>query len=129
MIQLRLRHKTILPQALETNMRNRLSKQLKEDWIKALRSGEYQQGTGFLCQLKNGKETYCCLGVLADIEYDGFWEAESKVESAGSNWKIEMSSTHYGAHLIGDHDVSELINMNDEGKTFEEIASWIEKYL
>lgn len=32
-------------------------------WVAALRSGEYEQGTGFLN--KNGK--YCCLGVACDL--------------------------------------------------------------
>lgn len=36
---------------------------IKEDWIKALRSGKYKQGTGCL---RKGNE-YCCLGVLCEV--------------------------------------------------------------
>lgn len=36
---------------------------IKEDWIKALRSGKYKQGTGCL---RKGDE-YCCLGVLCEV--------------------------------------------------------------
>jgi len=37
--------------------------EIKEKWLKALRSGEYKQGNAFLNS--NGK--FCCLGVLTDI--------------------------------------------------------------
>lgn len=40
-----------------------MNPQIKERWLKALRSGEYKQGKG---QLKCGDE-FCCLGVLSDI--------------------------------------------------------------
>lgn len=43
-----------------------LTKEQKENWIKALRSGEYQQGRNRLCTTLNGKSSYCCLGVLAE---------------------------------------------------------------
>lgn len=36
----------------------------RADWIAALRSGNYQQGTGKLCDTTDN--TYCCLGVLVD---------------------------------------------------------------
>ena len=40
--------------------------EIKERWLIALRSGNYQQGKG---QLKDG-DRYCCLGVLCDIVKD-----------------------------------------------------------
>ena len=59
--------------------------QIKEDWIKALRSGKYVQAHKALC-IKDGGEAYCCLGVLAkvkgiplvneDKQKDGFIPAE-----------------------------------------------------
>lgn len=36
---------------------------IKKEWVAALRSGEYEQGTGYL---RSGNE-FCCLGVLCDI--------------------------------------------------------------
>lgn len=36
----------------------------KEEWVTALRSGEYRQGKGFL---RNSDDEYCCLGVLCDL--------------------------------------------------------------
>lgn len=36
---------------------------IKTQWLTALRSGEYVQGSGFL----HRNNTYCCLGVLCDL--------------------------------------------------------------
>lgn len=38
-----------------------LTKELKDEWVAALRSGNYKQGTGKLKSF----DCYCCLGVLA----------------------------------------------------------------
>lgn len=40
-----------------------MNKEIKDQWVAALRSGEYEQGTGAL----NNKGKYCCLGVLSDL--------------------------------------------------------------
>lgn len=40
-----------------------MNKEIKKQWIEALRSGKYKQGREYLCV----DETYCCLGVLCDI--------------------------------------------------------------
>lgn len=50
-----------------------MNKKIKEDWIKALRSGEYSQGNGYLNHLGD----HCCLGVLCDLYVKaglGIWE-------------------------------------------------------
>lgn len=51
---------------------------VKERWVRALRSGEYQQGTG---QLRK-EDKYCCLGVLTDL-YDKRFRAD------GSGWRTD----------------------------------------
>jgi hypothetical protein len=38
--------------------------EIKAAWLSALRSGEYQQGTG---SLQSSDGTFCCLGVLCDL--------------------------------------------------------------
>jgi hypothetical protein len=53
--------------------------ELKAKWLSALRSGEYNQGTGLL-QASNGG--YCCLGVLQMVA-DGDIQRNDKGESAG----------------------------------------------
>jgi hypothetical protein len=40
-----------------------MNSQVKEKWVNALRSGEYQQGAG---KLRNS-DGFCCLGVLCDL--------------------------------------------------------------
>lgn len=51
---------------------------VKERWVRALRSGEYQQGTG---QLRK-EDKYCCLGVLTDL-YDKRFRVD------GSGWHTD----------------------------------------
>ena len=49
---------------------------IKQVWIEALRSGDYQQGRENLCS--NGK--FCCLGVLTDLyikEHGLQWKQDS----------------------------------------------------
>ncbi len=41
-----------------------MKKELAEEWAAALKSGEYQQGTG---GLRPELDKYCCLGVLCDL--------------------------------------------------------------
>jgi hypothetical protein len=45
-----------------------MKKEIKEKWLAALRSGEYQKGQNQLRRtVGENKYTYCCLGVLCDI--------------------------------------------------------------
>lgn len=45
-------------------MPKRMNKKVKELWVKALRSGDYKQGTG---TLRDQNNNFCCLGVLCNI--------------------------------------------------------------
>lgn len=40
-----------------------MKKQIKDEWVRRLRSGDYEQGSGYL----HFQDTYCCLGVLCDM--------------------------------------------------------------
>ena len=42
-----------------------------KEWVKALRSGEYQQGRGCL---RSRDDKFCCLGVLCDLTNRKEWE-------------------------------------------------------
>lgn len=45
-----------------------ITQQQKDEWVAALRSGEYQQGPGALCKVNDdGSRRYCCLGVLGSL--------------------------------------------------------------
>ena len=45
--------------------------ELMREWLDALRSGHYLQGSG---RLKNSREQYCCLGVAADAVFGVEWD-------------------------------------------------------
>ena len=42
----------------------------REKWIKALESGKYKQGVGYLKQRSDGISSYCCLGVACQLAYN-----------------------------------------------------------
>lgn len=50
---------------------------IKTQWVEALRSGEYVQGTGRLHAEEKGKATWCCLGVLCDLAIKAGVEVET----------------------------------------------------
>lgn len=103
----------------------------KQKWVKALRSGEYKQGTG---QLRNSKAEYCCLGVLCDLVEPNQWhrdangrgdEADTGMPRSALQQKFGLNKpcSRSSANTIAD----KLASMNDNGKSFEEIANWIER--
>jgi hypothetical protein len=83
-----------------------MDKELKNKWVKALCSGEYEQGAG---QLRDGAQ-FCCLGVLAEISrsrYAGYEALASK-------------------RLLDTEIQYELGKVNDAGVPFEVIAGLID---
>ena len=100
---------------------NKLPKSFKKKWLKALRSGKYkQQDEGVL---RTPENKYCCLGVAAHlvgctwITGYGYIEKRSGIRGISKIPKI----------LIGYEGIPDtLAQMNDSGKSFEQIADWIE---
>lgn len=127
-----------------------MKKEVADLWIVALESGEYAQGIGALHQIKeemlNDKvypAGYCCLGVLCEIaikngldvvkiETDVYKEAYDKTcdflpvkvkDWAGMNTVTgEFDCPNDDPD---DSDTAELTDLNDNGKTFKEIANII----
>lgn len=127
---------------------------IKQQWVDALRSGQYQQGQAYL---RNEDNKYCCLGVLSELAVQaGVIPAPQLAEAGptdrepcylyGENkepyylareireWAgldSESDPTIYG--LDDDDDENEfgtsLSDMNDRGDGFEEIADIIEEHL
>ncbi|MEB0262874.1 hypothetical protein [Mucilaginibacter sp. 10I4] len=110
------------------NYRYQLPKAFATKWVEALRSGEYKQGTGYLSFIYRDSASkveirYCCLGVAC-----------SMVGIPDNLLKIEFVLPHFNMpkELIGDRVENGLVqiltNMNDRegGKSFLEIADWIE---
>ena len=97
-----------------------MDKELKAKWVAALRSGKYKQGQG---RLRSVDDTFCCLGVLADVE-GKTWELIQQVYVVdGERWAV------YGSYHLPTDAVGRLAHMNDEGSTFEELADYIEENL
>lgn len=89
---------------------------IKAKWIKALRSGEYKQATGAL----RVNDSYCCLGVLADLQGADDDEFHRWRTSAQPPSICELVDMNYAL---------ELADRNDSGESFEQIADYIKKNL
>jgi hypothetical protein len=116
--------------------------QIKQQWLSALRSGQYTQ-TRWNLQTEQG---FCCLGVLCDL-YS---------KETGTEWKVNITEddetfTYYkmknqtsvlpdcvkewaglteanpSIKLPEEDEESSLTFLNDEGSSFEEIAQLIEE--
>jgi hypothetical protein len=113
--------------------------EVKEKWVEALRSGKYEQGTGYLC--RDGQ--YCCLGVLCDVlgidnkDYPHtrgaktYFVDEDDHSSAFGLPRAALELTHLnstsGRYQKDNGDFSDLITNNDEqGMSFSDIADIIE---
>lgn len=99
-----------------------MDQELKEKWVKALRSGEYPQGEGFL--FMNG--AYCCLGVLNVCS--GISTEDIQGIAIGNTEALLFPNGDYPKDRVSD-PIMKLMEMNDSGSTFPEIADWIEKNL
>lgn len=108
-----------------------MNKDLQDKWVKALRSGKYEQGAERLCtQTDSDQEAkFCCLGVLYDIAVDDYW-----VRNKTNNFWIpekNRSSVEFGKKTMKElgicqewHD--DLANLNDAGDFFIELADLID---
>jgi hypothetical protein len=112
---------------------------LRDQWIAALRSGKYQQGRGSLrCVRADGTSRWCCLGVVLDVSGAGEWGGELPPPSRTMAYIMPNGSQSI---YVLDHEVMEalgmpacqmdiLVFMNDQqGRSFAEIAAWIEENL
>lgn len=95
-----------------------MDSEIKALWVEALRSGEYKQGR---YMLRSDVQTYCCLGVLKHLI-----EGDESVGNSSYGDGLYDEATACGLT----RDVQwNLVNMNDQGKTFTEIADYIEANL
>ena len=98
---------------------------MKQKWIDALRSGEYNQVKGTLKgQEPDGTIGYCCLGVFADINGK---ELKAMPIVIGYTEEGPEEIYEYCRESMPEYVVEAGISMNDDGRTFEEIADMIEK--
>lgn len=95
---------------------------LKQKWVKALRSGKYEQARGCL----KSNNAFCCLGVLADlvgVKFDKF-----------DYPKLHGWDGNYNTLLPIDEPTSVVLYEKNDGvgqheHSFDEIADFIEANL
>jgi hypothetical protein len=121
-----------------------MNPEIKDKWLAALESGQYQQGKGVL---RNASNEYCCLGVLCDLLAPNCWSSETReVSTAVNGVDLRVESYDFMGELYGrepyslprdlafptelDHgDIREVIEMNDAGESFSAIAKYIREHL
>lgn len=99
-------------------------------WVEALRSVKYKQGRDLL---RSADNTYCCLGVLCDIEGAEWVNRDNRFEAFG------MYSIYTGRHnVMPDGNIwpcrvktpetiyTSLASLNDAGLGFNDIATVLE---
>ena len=103
-----------------------MRKSLKDKWLDALKSGEYEQGTGSLMFEDDYYgpygSRYCCLGVLLDIE-------KCLEENPKERWHSEGMPTAKFLKVVGLDSVYAdiLANVNDDSNDFDDVIQMIEK--
>lgn len=108
----------------------RTRKEVLRRWVKALRSGEYEQSHGCLRTDFRGK-SFCSLGVLCDLaakdggaKWERFGDAHYYRKSATSLPDVMVKFLDLRGHMFN------LVEMNDYLKwNFKQIAGYIEKEL
>lgn len=139
-----------------------MNREIRDRWVAALRSGDYQQGQHLLRAQTPDGDKLCCLGVLCELAVaDGVipepvlkgqtWGQENDYYVYGDDedgsllpdvvarWAdVKDASGAFDDNPIAAPPVDEqddgyyletLAGLNDEGKTFGEIAELIESYL
>ncbi len=92
-----------------------MNSEVKAEWVAALRSGEYRQGTGHLrnvtTALENAPATHCCLGVLCDLyakKGEGEWNGA--VFNFGTP---DLSFNHEGSGVLP-RNLVEAVGLNSD---------------
>lgn len=119
--------------------------EIKKAWVEALRSGRYQQGKGALHRKGLPDDQFCCLGVLCELAVEA-GQAE-RFEHAGGLLVFYRAGNRLSGFLpdgvavwagltsstprveVVPNVISNLVDLNDEGMSFTEIADLIEAQL
>ncbi len=111
-------------------LKKKLPKRFKDRWVKALRSGNYKQGTGILFS-EHGE--FCCLGVAGDMcgiprttlveepFLDGTLDKIAKEHKVPKVLRMDNSDPQSLTAILS--------RFNDKGKSFKWIAGYIQKNL
>jgi len=106
----------------------RMPKELLAKWLAALRSGEYTQTVGQMCN--DDKSAFCCLGVLVEVSGGN---AEDHCGTPNLEWRRcnDVCFSGYGDYSTADQPWLPALGMhaaraNDDGVPFAVIANAIE---
>lgn len=112
-----------------------MNTQVKEKWLQALRSGEYPQGRNVL---RSGDKGFCVMGVLCDLYAKETGQGEWEPSYTPGRYRFKLGEEGYvsnapeaveeWAGLDSFLRVGVIMNHNDNGETFPEIAKLIETY-
>src|SRR5262245_41276266 len=105
-------------------MERKMDSELKAKWVAALRSGEYLQAREAL----KSRGAFCCLGVLADVK-GAKWEGISEGRPILDGRSVKHENGDWQDEDVLDIPLKleeELSDMNDNGRSFPEIADYIE---
>jgi hypothetical protein len=136
----------------------KIRREIYEEWLKRLRSGDYQKGVSYL----RVGDKYCCWGVLCEIAVEadivtkvlasnfdsGYqngiyaYQEVNLYDGSGVNESVRapLEVVGYWMGALGSPDetpgdrpfwraVRDLTNLNDTGVSFMQIANVIESYL
>jgi len=130
-----------------------MKKEVAKKWVKALRSGKYKQGKGYLKQFTSKNEPrHCCLGVLCELYNDTMkknhkktlYTEEMQDNSSGTSFvRFDLVDGGLGlpkavkkwaeiTNSLAEFEIDDarwecLADLNDSGKKFSTIADIIEK--
>jgi hypothetical protein len=102
---------------------------IKQRWLAALRSGEYKQGQHALRSDDGDERRYCCLGVLCDLIDPTGWMSAPPGMPVPYRHGIATGMPTYDIlepTELPSAAAQKLAQMNDDGRSFEEISNWIE---
>ncbi len=117
-----------------------MNKDIKTQWVAALRSGEYAQTTHILKDASKDTPEFCCLGVLCDLHSKATgtpWRGNFYLNhNAQLPFEVAQWAEFDDKELDGYADVKKspvimvdgvsLTDLNDFGKNFKYIADFIE---
>lgn len=116
-----------------------MNKEVKQKWVAALNSGEYQQGKDVL---KTKDNKFCCLGVLCDLhakEFNKQWEEGGSVirhfDYLGNGYLlpeevVKWAELEYKSpYVLENNRHTTLSGLNDLGMPFASIAKLIDDSL
>lgn len=103
----------------------KLPEDFKKKWLEALRSGEYKQGVGTLYDKVTN--AHCCIGVACYLHNGVNANLCGFLPQSGVSGYSALPDAISGG--FSNDVTAQLITMNDSGKSFAEIADWIEKNL